>query len=121
MYFPFDQGLLSGVPAAIGWEEGSNPNCLLYLANQGSRWIAGWELRCPVVSDTCVFLALRFLALAPVDSFPAGAVPRCHLSPATEPPLGGPAWPSVTLHRDVQQTSEDSGQASLDFLKVSPF
>lgn len=31
---------------AIGWEEGSNPNCLLYLANQGSRLIAGCEPRC---------------------------------------------------------------------------
>lgn len=30
----------------IGWEEGSNLNCLLYLPNQGSRLIAGSEQRC---------------------------------------------------------------------------
>lgn len=93
MYFPVHQGLLSGVRAAIGWEEGSHPTCLLYLANQGSRWIAGWERRCPVVSDTCVFLALPFLALAPADPFPAGTGPGRHLSQATEPPSAGQLGP----------------------------
>ena len=46
--FPLHQGARrcqAGRPA-IGWEEGSNPNCLLYLANQGSRLIAGSQRRC---------------------------------------------------------------------------
>lgn len=46
--FPAHQGACccqAGRPP-IGWEEGRNPNCLLYLSNQGSRWIAGSERRC---------------------------------------------------------------------------
>lgn len=47
VYFPLRLGACccqAGWPA-IGWEEGSNLNCLLYLPNQGSRLIAGSEQR----------------------------------------------------------------------------
>lgn len=105
----------------IGWEEGSNPTCPLYLANQGSRSIAGSKQRClGGVRHLCVS---SFLALAPVDSFWAGIVPPpplsgqelCHLLPLS--PLGGSAWLSVTLDGDVQQTTEDNGNAGLGLPK----
>lgn len=121
VYFPFHQGARccqAGRPA-IGWEEGSNLNCLLYLANQGSRLTAGSERRClGGVWHLC--LSPRLPGLLPGDSFRAGIVPLCHLPQATEAPRR-PAWPSVMLDRVVQQIAEVSGNAGLDFLKVSPF
>lgn len=88
---------------AIGWEEGSNLNWLLYLANQGSRLIAGSEQRClGGVRHLC--LSSAFLGPAPVDSFRAGIVPLCPLPQATEPPW----WASLARCHAGQSCPTDS-------------
>lgn len=64
-----------------------------------------------MVSDTCV-LAFAFLALASGREWCLYAT-----SPKPLSPLGESGWPSVTLDSDSQQTTEDNGNARLDFLK----
>lgn len=84
--FPWHQGARrcqAGRPA-IGWEEGSNPNCLLYLANQGSRLIAGSQRRClGGVWHLCLSSRLRLPGAASPGFFP-GRI-RVSMSPPRGP------------------------------------
>lgn len=108
--FPWHQGARrcqAGRPA-IGWEEGSNPNCLLYLANQGSRLIAGSQRRClGGVWHLCLSSRLRLPGAASPDSFRAGFVSLCHLPAAPEPPRAAGLAP---CHAGRRCPTDNQGQ-----------